>query len=187
MTVKIYRHHYSCEGWRPNVDFMDDRNSANDVLGMRKYLRGAPDAPPVFPPIHVVVEHPNAREWDYYGHMGDYGVISSRALEVLQPFAAPCFDFFEISLNAAPYFVPRLLQTIDCLDHDRSVIEWSNRSLTYIKWIHRYAFDTSLLENIGMFTFPERFAWMYATEPVIDAVRTAGLRGFDPELVYSNE
>lgn len=185
MNKRIYRIHCSCEDWRPDVDFMDDRNRANDLLAMGEYLRGDPDAPAIFPSIRFIVEHPDALQWDCYGHIGDYDAVSSRAREVLQPFSAPCFDFLEISLNDAPYYVPRLLQTIDCLDHDRSVIEWPDGPPTYIKWIHRYAFDMSRLENAGMFTFPERFAWMYATEPVIDAIRTAGLRGFDPELVYS--
>ena len=164
----------SFEDWRPMLSYDDQRI---DWLRIGDVLRG--DRPVEdYEFVSMVVDHPEASEWDFYMCGGSMGLLSGKAAQFLKPCAAQCFDLLEASLNDAPFFFLRIREYLDCLDRGKSEIVPYRHDSRRIKQIRRYSFFKDRIPDPSLFVIPEGFFGPFGTDGVVRIIRNENLRGF---------
>jgi hypothetical protein len=162
---------------RPLIDFTRPENVKNDWLLAGQVLRGeaAEDA---YPPLLVLVNHPEAEAYDYYPMPGTSDLMSERAVNVLEPYGLPCFKFFQVWLNGASFFLLKRRKRLDVLDRDHSVLVPFPSDPRNIMEVVTFRFRKNDIVDPLLFSIPET-SHLFATQTVARAVEKAGLRGFE--------
>ncbi|MBA4190874.1 MAG: hypothetical protein C0467_23040 [Planctomycetaceae bacterium] len=111
--------------------------------------------------------------------------VSERAKNALRLLNIPRIRFFPFQLDSARFFVVTTDRIVDCLDHERSQIEYFRSNPTRVKHIRHYAFHLSIIPDPDLFTIPElcdgMFSYsrpLFVTGAVVAALSAAGLQGF---------
>jgi len=171
----VYELDCSVEEDRPFIDFEQPENARQDWGMINEMID---DRVAVERPISIVITvgSPDALDWDFYMLPGTLGVVSRRAREVLAPFANRHFDFIELRLNDAPYFILRGTCPLDCLNRSRSELLFFKSNPAKVMEIRRYSFNRSVITDPIMFWIPERTGRIFCTPSVRDAV-LKNLRG----------
>jgi hypothetical protein len=111
--------------------------------------------------------------------------VSERAKAAMEALGVPGMQFLGFRVNGEPFFLFYTERRVDCLDRDRSEIEYFRSSPEQVMQVVRYAFAEERVRSCDVFTVPElsdgMFLWSQETF-VTDAVRTilegADLNGF---------
>jgi hypothetical protein len=111
--------------------------------------------------------------------------VSERARAALEAIGAPGMRFLEFRVNGEPFFLFYTERCLDCLDLQRSEVQYFRSSPERVKQVVRYAFAEEQVSQCDVFTIPELSAGMFfwSQEPFFtDSARTklerAGLQGF---------
>jgi len=130
-----------------------------------------------YKPPRYVCEHPDAKSWDYFPHMGSKGVLSKGAVELLTPFAKDYFEFLPLTINGAPYYFLRIKQVLDCLNRERSEFLMDDENGSIIM-IERVVFRVDEIPDSSFFCVPEARTGPFGTEDVVDVIQGHKLQGF---------
>jgi hypothetical protein len=166
----------SIESERPEIEFGLEFNKRNDWLRVGQVLRGQRDEAE-YPKVLILALHPQATAWDFYFSGSVFGLMSERAVDLLEPFAANYFKFFQAWLNGASYFFLKSKRTLDCLDRDESHLVPFPSNPSRIMEIKRYRFHKNRIDDPLLFSIPE-IPELFATPTVEAIMREEGLRGF---------
>jgi hypothetical protein len=182
--TQIWKMSVSCEIGRPQIGetgYWDEWDELKrpfpngvDTLRCEKLLEFRSDAS-------------DALEWDYYGRIGD--VWSQRAKDLLWPYANKHLRCFQTTLNGAPYYILRTDAELglDCLDFERSKVEYFQCDSNDVKYIHRHYFHLDRITAPLIFFVPEKPILM-ATDSIRQMVEAAKLKGFlfsDPAKTFA--
>jgi hypothetical protein len=74
----------------------------------------------LFRDSRFAVDDPHLADWDQLTVAGFGDFFSERVTNILAPHSANYIDFVETAVNSYPYFCPRRLGGLDCLDESRS-------------------------------------------------------------------
>jgi hypothetical protein len=82
--------------------------------------------------------------------------ISQRALDLITPLVGDAFDALPLECVDRPerrYYVLSIIDLVDCLDVERSEIEWAERlsGKKFIDWGYRYAFKPGSTDGHHLF------------------------------------
>jgi len=115
---------------------------------------------------------------DFVSWMRGAPVISERAARSLKPLISAHAEILPlVELRGKPYFAVNVLSLIDCLDRERSEIQYSTTDVDRIVSIHRAVFRLGQGLTTPIFKLPDWTAQVYVTRSFIDAVIANGLRG----------
>jgi hypothetical protein len=113
-------------------------------------------------------------------------VFSTRAVKVLADFLGRSGEILPIRCDPETYFLFNVTHVIDALDEANSEIERFDDG--GILDIVQYAFVEQKLKGEVLFKMPQDLlGWVYVTDPFVDRVRAAGLKGFKFRLVWSSD
>jgi hypothetical protein len=178
-TEHIYVVRPSSDETRPFIDFQIPENGRQiDWLRIANVLRGDRSLDE-YESVSLVVDHPEATNWDFYSCGGTMGLLSERAARSLGPHASICFDLVEASVNEAPFFFLRVREFLDCLDRARSDVVLYPSDPAAIMKFKRYAFFKDRIPDPALFMIPEGLFGPFGTDAVVHLIRAERLRGFD--------
>ena len=111
--------------------------------------------------------------------------VSLGAKAALEALGVPGLRFLEFRINDEPFFPFYTDRRVDCLDRERSELEFFRCSPGQVKEVVRYAFTEDRLCPCDLFTVPElsegSFFWShdtFLTEPARQTLEGVGLVGF---------
>ena len=111
--------------------------------------------------------------------------VSSRAKVAFEALGVPGSEFLGFRINGEPFFLFYTDRRIDCLDRQRSEIEFFRSSPERVRQVVRYAFAKERLRPCDVFTVPElsdgMFFWSqetFLTGLARAAIEETGLVGF---------
>lgn len=184
--MAIYQCLPSSEENRPVIDFDDPVNMQNDWDYIDAILdSGWDDCDQVlngeissidFPHVEIVVEDVDALKWDVYFSSGR-GLYSQRFLDAIGEHSLYGLEPFPAYLNGEVYWYFRCDETLDCLDRTESKFEASSSDPRRVLIIFKAVFRESLIGKDMCFTIPGRENTIYMTEPVVDRLINAKIKG----------
>lgn len=114
-------------------------------------------------------------------------LISDRAVAVLKGLGLTGIEYLPFCCAGQIYYLPNVLGTLDCLDRERSDCLYSPSTPGHILFVQRYVLRGELLRDVRIFRLKdEPLRAAFVTEPVVEAIRKSGLRGFLFELVWDD-
>ena len=113
--------------------------------------------------------------------------LSRRAAEILKPFLARNGELLPLDFGTDEYFVFNVTSVVDALDEGTSeIVRFPDGKR--VMDIKRFTFIASRLEGIDLFKLPQRpLGGVFVTDGFVQAVRTAGLLGFNFEWLWASE
>jgi len=113
-------------------------------------------------------------------------VFSSKAVNVLADLLEPSGELLPITCSAESYFVFNVTRVIDALDEGNCELKLFDDG--DIMDIVRFAFFPKRLEQTTVFKVPQCVLTdVFVTDPFVERVKAAGLKGFTFRLVWSSE
>jgi len=113
-------------------------------------------------------------------------VFNARAVKVLADLLEPNGELFPIRCQGEDFFLFNATRLVDALDEENCRLERFDDGR--IMDIKRYSFFKEKLVGGAVFKLrPDPLGWVYATEPFVERVQAAGLRGFKFPLVWSSD
>ena len=138
------------------------------------------------PDIQLWTEDGTGSEWDFLAGDGYVGLISERLCLEFARHAGCCFQYFPVNVDERLYFIPIRWKAIDCLDIDRSIIDYNDSTNPHrITWVRKYAFVDGALRDPQAFCLPqlERSYVLFVTDGVKRAIEDLGVFGVQFDLV----
>jgi hypothetical protein len=129
------------------------------------------------------VDREDALNWDWYS-IGFWGMISQRAKDLLWPYAGKHLRCLQTTLNGEPYYILHLDKrlALDCLDLQKSKIEYFKCDPDDIKDIKKYTFQLEMLCDPLVFHVPQARE-ILGTQSIKRMVEETDLKGFHFEDV----
>jgi hypothetical protein len=171
----VHKCRWSLEEDRPEIDFEDRKNAANDWLMVGEVVDGTRPVSE-YPRVSVHVDHADATRWDCYMDGGTRGLFSQRFVDAVGVSSFLGLTLLPAQLNEATYYFIRCEEATDCLDRAKSVYETFRSDPTAIKRIDHYAFVGESLPDDACFVLPE-LPDLLITESVAQRLQAAKLRG----------
>ena len=113
-------------------------------------------------------------------------VFSPKAVTVLEEFLKPNGELLPISCDGEKYFLFNATRVVDALDEPKCGLQLFDDG--GIMDIIHYSFLKAKLIGIVIFKVPQDpLGWVYVTDPFVNKVRTARLKGFKCRLVWSSD
>jgi hypothetical protein len=113
-------------------------------------------------------------------------VFNSKAVAALEDFLKPNGELLSIFCDGEKYFLFNVTRVVDALDEPKCELQLFDDG--GIMDIVRYSFLKQKLTGVTIFKLPQDLlGWVYATDPVVDRVRAAGLKGFKFRQVWSSD
>lgn len=104
-------------------------------------------------------------------------VVSDRGRQALGGLVGDTVEFLPlVELKGRQYFAMNVLQLVDCLDLERSLIMYSSSDSERVLHISSYVFRLDRVRE-PLFKVPQYPADVFATDPVLKLVQEEGLRG----------
>ncbi len=173
-------HAYSCgpsyEDDRPEIDFDDEFNAANDWLTIGEVIDGTLSEDHYPAKVVIKVNDPRATDWHCYMDGGLGGLFSARFIECVESDALERFSLFPAQLNSAEYFFLRCDDPLDCLDRRQSTFEVFPHDPSRIMHITHYSFVDDRIPDGILFCIPDAHR-LFATPAIADKVARAQLKG----------
>jgi hypothetical protein len=174
---QIWKISVSCEEDRPQIGDADYWNEWDELKA------SFPDRVDTLVCKQLVAFHADALDaldWDWYGGgVGTWGMWSQRAKELLWPYTQGSLRCFQTSLNGAPYYILRVDKdlAVDCLDVDRSDIQYFDDAKTEAWKVLEYAFRPNVIVDPLIFHAPQR-SDILVTNSIRRIIEDSGLNGF---------
>ncbi len=166
----------SYEKDRPEIDFDDKVNAANDWLTIGEVIDGTLSEDHYPAKVVVKVNDPRATEWHCYMDGGMGGLFSNRFVECVGSDALERFSPFPAELNGAEYFFLRCHDPLDCLDRQQSTFEVFPHDPSRIMHITHYSFFKDRIPDGALFCIPEVHR-LFATDGVVGKSLRGQLKG----------
>jgi len=111
-------------------------------------------------------------------------VFGSRAVETLADLLEPNGELLPIACDGEQYFLFNATRLVDALDEANCEVErFSDGGILDIT---RYSFFQKKLEGVIVFKLPQKPLWsVYVTDPFVERVKAAGLKGFKFPHIWS--
>jgi len=128
------------------------------------------------PPLTILGKSKRLR--DFVSWMLCAPVISERAADSLEPVISSHVEFLPlIELRRKRYFAVNVLSMVDCLDREKSDIQYSSTGADRMVSVHRAFFLSRQAVKVPIFKLPYWPAQVFVTRPFVDVVIANGLRG----------
>jgi len=113
-------------------------------------------------------------------------VFNAKAVQALADLLEPNGELFPIRCRGEDFFLFNVTRLVDALDEENCKLErFDNGRIWDIK---RYSFFKEKLVGEAVFKLPQiTSSWVYATDPFVERVQAAGLRGFEFPLAWSSD
>ncbi|EAZ92074.1 imm11 family protein [Crocosphaera chwakensis] len=118
----------------------------------------------------------------------DSGLLfcDSYALIKLKPYIIKEVEIIPTNVDGLDLNILNITNLIDCLDKEKSVIEYFDEIEQGIMDVEKYVFKEELLENVTHFKLPQLTrSSIFGTDKFYSKVKEYGLTGLKFELVYS--
>ncbi len=173
MTDHIFEMGLSFDEKYPKVNYSNRKNRQHDWLRLGEMLRGAEPMDEAFV-AGIDIDVRTRQPFDVLD-IACWPVISGRARSLLVELGLEGVRFVPGLVNGKPFYhlIP---PTIDCLDRERSELEFFADS-DRVMMIHRYVFHKERIPDPSIFCIPES-RYVFATDAVERAVVSSGLVGF---------
>lgn len=113
-------------------------------------------------------------------------VFSPKAAKVLADFLEPNGELLPITCGGEEYFVFNVTRVIDALDEDNCELKRFDSGR--IMFVESFCFFPEKLIGINLFKVPQCILQdVFVTEPFVERVKTAKLKGFKFRLVWSSD
>ena len=113
-------------------------------------------------------------------------VFNPRSVEILADLLEGNGELLPIRCDGEDYFLFNVTRVVDALDQQNSDLDLFDDG--DILEIDRHVFIPEKLPSLSIFKIPQMvLADVFVTDPFVDRVESAGLKGFDFELVWSND
>jgi len=113
-------------------------------------------------------------------------VFNSKAVKVLADLLQSNGEFLPITCDGKDFFVFNVTRVIDALDEANCELKLFSDG--GIMDIVRYAFFYEKLAGVNIFKIPQAVLMdVFVTDPFVDRVKGAGLKGFEFRLVWSSD
>jgi len=134
----------------------------------------------------ITEEFPELTEVGDFTTLGTIPVFTERAVAVLGELLAENGEILplECSVGGTSYYAYNVTTVVDALNRDKTKALWLDRDRIMVA--ERYAFKAERLAAASIFRIPELRA-VFVTDVFVDRVRRAWLKGFAPELVWTEE
>ncbi len=109
-------------------------------------------------------------------YSSDAIIATSRAREVLEPVVGNDAEFLEVTGGREIMWLVNPWRVVDALDEENSDLERFGNS-DRIMEVTKYVFHPDVLAGVTYFRLPRLRARIFVTDPVVEAVRAAGLTG----------
>ena len=164
----------SFEEERPEIDFENPENAANDWLTIGKAWTGLLSRDEWPSDVVINVDHPDATMWDGYSVGGAGGAYSLRFMEAVRG-GLDDFALLPASLNGERYYFLKCERRINCFDRQSARFETYPGS-SKIMAISHFAFNDHVPIGPTLFGIPETLR-LLATEPMVRRMRSRNLKG----------
>lgn len=129
---------------------------------------------------------PRLPKGDTPGLSSHIPVFNQKAAKALADFVDPSGELLPITCGGEKFFLFNVTRLVSALDETNSDLE--RFSDGRIMLIRRYAFRTAKLSSVIVFKLPQKpLACAYVTDPFVQRVKAAGLRGFKFRQVWSSD
>jgi hypothetical protein len=176
-SLPVYNMFPSGEDHRPQIDL--EKHGYSDEW--KELARPFPERVEVLQSNRLAFncDASDALDWDWYWRVGMWGMWSQRAKDLLWPYARKHLRCFLTTLNDQPYYILHVDKklAVDCLDRERSDLEFFKSDPASVKRIRKYVFKQELLTDPLVFNIPEVNA-ILSTRTIRQMVFDAGLKGF---------
>lgn len=183
MTLEaIYWLSVSVDEGYPRIDFSHPKNRGVDWLGLAALIDGDSQSRqyPEHPAVITVVPKGRKRSLAVDALWLEHRVlVSERARRALGELKLPGVEFLALTVNEEPFFALRVSRQIDCLDRERSRIQYFQSDPTRILTIRRHVFRKEHVPDPALFELPGSRARLFATVGVKLAAENAGLVGIE--------
>ena len=123
---------------------------------------------------------------DFPGLSTHIQVFSYKAVKTLADLLEGNGQLFPIACETENYFVFNVTRVIDALDEANSDVE--RFSSGRIMDVDRYSFFPERVFGVHVFKIPELVLMdVFVTDPFVERVKTAGLKGFKFRLVWTSD
>ena len=113
-------------------------------------------------------------------------VFNAKAVNMLADFLEPNGELLPIACDGEKFFLFNVTTVVDALDENSSELKLFNSG--GIMSIERHSFTQEKLIGVTVFKLPQRvLGWAYVTDPFVDKVKVAKLKGFKFRLVWSSD
>lgn len=162
----------------------------HDEWRLLERFRIGVDKGETFPQIKV---NPNPREkktGDFPYLTPGLPVFSERAMEAYKDLLAGKVKFLPIvpaKAGGIRYFIVQVINLIDCLDYEKSVIDYYPHDPSRMAGVDLFAFKPEMVADQIIFKIPEASTWTFVTEKFIACGKAAGLKGLSFSAVWDSE
>jgi hypothetical protein len=178
-TQHVFYLYSSVEETRPQIDFTMNQLRGGVDWGLIASVFYNEISETAYRPARIVIDDPDAAQWDFYRCPGTPGLISGRAAAILGPYSTRCFSMLEAYVNDHPFFFLRERGAINCLNRERSVLEiFYPGEPDEIILVKRHPFDKSVIPDPCLFAIPEARCDLFGSDGIEELIRTNDLRGF---------
>ena len=117
----VYYIRYIREPSKPRIDWDSEANQGIKWDSMRPMLLGTHEVDrALFRETTFAIAEPHVADWDHFTVPGFGDFFSARVTNILATHSAANIEFIETRVNSHPYFCPRRIGGLDCLDDSRS-------------------------------------------------------------------
>ncbi|MCZ2340646.1 MAG: hypothetical protein LC104_02485 [Bacteroidales bacterium] len=176
MPKSIWLLSNSIENDRPEIDFVQVKETNPVDWGLVDDLLHSKVSIEQYTPLNILVEQPEATKYDFYSVPGTLGLVSNRLVDAIGSIAFMNYSTLPVTLNDAQFYLVKCNATIDCLDHDNSDFERFRSAPYRIKRIKRYSFRDDMLSDQLVFTIPEQES-LFITNGIYDSLCKYAFRG----------
>jgi hypothetical protein len=132
-------------------------------------------------PLEVAVfrdDLPLDADFPSLGDYSDLPVFNQRAWDALRPLIGYCCEALPIiHPSGKPYYLIHVMETIDCLDRERSEFTGDGKH-GRISWVHRFSLKTEMLKGKHIFKLPHMSGGdLLVDEEFRKVVEANGLKG----------
>lgn len=114
-------------------------------------------------------------------------IFSARAVKAYEDLLQGKVNYLPIDCDCEERYYLADLPIVDCLDYEKSVIDYFPPGSNSILCFDRFAFKADIVANETIFQIPESRARIFVTDIFIERAKTAGLAGISFVKVWNSE
>ena len=158
----------------------------DDVLEFKRRFNGKPMREAWTAEDRFAFVPRRLRQGDTPGLSTHIPVFSAKAVDVLADFLEPNGELFPITCGGQRFFAFNVTRVVDALDEQNcEVVRFSSGRLMTVD---RFSFFEDKLFGITVFKIPQLVLMdVFVTDPFVESVQTAKLKGFKFRRVWSSD
>ncbi|MGB8454762.1 MAG: DUF1629 domain-containing protein [Anaerocolumna sp.] len=118
----------------------------------------------------------------------NFPIVSLKAVECLKEVLGENVEILPVYIDGQEFYLINKLEVLDCLDYEKSEIEYFSGEPKRIMEIVKYSFIEQKLKGKNIFRIKEqKKAGPFVTDKFKEAVEKSGLEGFEFREVWGSE